>query len=127
MAFADLVERDRSTNRSIGRRQEDRAMRGGAWAADRERRRPVMHTGAAAQSVLMACIADTPKACIRPDVTLAYAQANPQKSATERRREAFLREAELAHQAAQRAWVFERRTGQKPRSTNVEDAEFVDI
>ncbi len=112
--------------RSVGRRQEDRALRGGSWAAGRERRHPILQTHAAAQSVVMARFsagAASPKA---EDVSQLYAQAKPKKTEEELRREAFMREAELAHQAAQRAWVFERRTGQKPRATDVEDAEILD-
>ncbi len=125
MRFAEIVGSRRASDRTVGRRQEDRAMRGGGWAAGRERRRPVLQTDAAAHSVIMARLAEKPKVQVRPDVAQLYAQAKPQKSAAELRREEFMREAELAHQAAQRAWVFERRTGQKPRTTDIEDAVIV--
>ena len=129
MAFADVLQAEKRGTRSIGRRQEDRALRGGSWEQARERRRPVARTDAAAQSVIMAGISGPTGAvpATHLQAAKAYEAVKPKKSAAEKEREAFLREAELAHQAAQRAWVFERRTGQKPRSANVEDAEFVDI
>ncbi|MDX8353439.1 hypothetical protein [Cognatiyoonia sp. IB215182] len=129
MAFIDVIKSGRCTDRSIGRRQEDRALRGAAWDNARERRRPVSRTDAAAQSVIMAGLAAPGMPDPLPNAAAAklYEAAKPRKSEAELEREAFLREAELAHQAAQRAWVFERRTGHKPRSADVEDAEFVDI
>jgi len=129
MAFIDVIKSGRRADRSIGRRQEDRAMRGASWDAARERRRPVSRTDAAAHSVIMAGLAapTLPEQPVTGDAAKLYEAAKPRKSEAELEREAFLREAELAHQAAQRAWVFERRTGQKPRAKDVEDAEFIDI
>lgn len=127
MPFEDIIKADHVTDRSIGRRKEDRAIRGGGWAAGSERRRPVLQTNAAANSVLLAQVAALSPTAKMPDVAPLYAQFATPKSQAEMEREAFLREAELAHQAAQRAWVFERRTGQKPRSMDIEDADFVDI
>lgn len=126
MSFAELIGSNRLSNRSIGRRQEDWAMRGGHWAAGRERRRPALQTDAAAQSVVMARLSAKPVMRATANATQLYAQAKPQKTAAELRHEEFMREAELAHQAAQRAWVFERRTGQKPRATDIEYAEILD-
>ena len=105
---------------------EDRAIRGASWGANRERRRPVQQTDAAAQSVLMARLSVKSTAPSPAAVTEAYAAAKIKKTAAELEHEEFMREAELAHQAAQRAWVFERRTGQKPRATDIEDAEILD-
>jgi len=122
MSFSDLV----GTDRSIGRRQEDRATRGGHWSAGRERRRPVLQTDAAAQSVVMARFAARTSVAATPDVAKLYLHARPQKTEAELRKEEHMREAELAHQAAQRAWVFERRTGQKPRATDIEYAEIIE-
>lgn len=115
-----------SKGRSVGRRQEDRAMRGGQWSADRERRRPVLQTGAAAQSVVIARFSTTPQRPVTANVAEVYAQVVRPKTPKELRKEEFMREAELAHQEAQKAWVFERRTGQKPRATDIEYAEIID-
>ena len=127
MAFVTSSGMRKYNDRGIGRRAEDRAMRGGGWAAGRERRHPVLSTDAAACSVILAQLAATPEFSGKVDAAALYAAAKPRKSKAEVEQEAFLREAELAHQAAQKAWVFERRTGQKPRAKDVEDAVFFDI
>ena len=116
----------RSEGRSVGRRQEDRAMRGGQWSADRERRRPVLQTGAAAQSVVMARFSAASERPVTANVAEVYAQIIRPKTPEELREEEFMRAAELAHQEAQKAWAFERRTGQKPRATDIEYAEIID-
>lgn len=127
MGFVTSVEKKHRNARGIGRRSEDRALRGAGWAAGRERRHPVPRTDAAAHSVIMAQLAAKPILNEKAEAAALYAAVRPQKSKAELEKEAFLREAELAHQAAQKAWVFERRTGHKPRSTEIEDAEFHDI
>ena len=115
-----------SEGRSVGRRQEDPAMRGGQWRADRERRRPVLQTDAAAQSVVMARFFTAPQRPVAANVAEVYAQIARPKTAEELREEEFLRAAESAHQEAQKAWVLERRTGQKPWATDTEYAEIID-
>lgn len=130
MAFSEAIKAERRNARAGGRRQEDRALRGAPWDATRERRRPATRTDAAAQSVIMAGLAapeTRDEHASSANAAKLYSAARPQKSEADLKREAFLREAALAHQAAQRTWVLERRNGQKLRGTDVEDAEFVDI
>ena len=100
--------------------------------APRDRRRAEPQTHAAAQSVVMANLSDAlagePAAQgvksnrVFETAKAGYAAAKPRRTPEEIRQDAFLREAELQHQAAQRAWVFERRKGKKPRTTDIEDA-----
>jgi hypothetical protein len=111
-----------SEKRRRGRRKDDQTADGGTG---RERRRTAPQTQAAAQSVIMAhFMASVP--AVTPatpqQAAAGYAAAKPRRTAQEIRHEAFLQEAELAHQAAQKAWVFERRKRKKPRATRVEDA-----
>lgn len=122
MSFAGFVKSRRSSDRSSGRRHDDHAA-----GKERERRRPPSQTQASAQSVVMAyLLSPTPKPPIAQAIH-AYARSKPQKTPEDIKREAFLRDAELQHQAAQKAWAFERRTGKKPRSPDIEYAEFVDL
>lgn len=112
--------------RRAGRRKDDQV---GA-EPHRERRRAAPQTEAAAQSVIMAHFMSTvpgAKQATPQMAAAAYAAAKPRRTPEDIRQEEFLREAEVKHQAAQKAWVFERRKGKKPRAAHVEDAVFIDI
>ncbi|PUB17531.1 hypothetical protein [Yoonia sediminilitoris] len=124
MTTASLQRSRRSSDQSSGRRKQDHAE---PYSTGRERRGPPLQTNASAQSVVMACltmpVAETPPA----QAVDAYAKATPLKTSQKIAHEAFLRDAELQYQAAQKAWAFERRTGKKPRAIDVEYAEFIDL
>lgn len=112
-------------DRSAGRRREDQ----GHNQKPRERRKPAAQTKAAAQSVVMAHLADEPKKKVKAaQAAHLYTQAAAPKSkpGAEAGRQADKEcEAELAKREAQKGWTFERRKKQVPRSTTIEDAEIL--
>ena len=109
-------------NRPKDRRREDRDHQ-----QPRERRRPPAQSKAAAQSIVMAHLAETPKK--KSNVAQAahlYSQAvGPKPNAAQERQAEQWREAELAKREVQKGWTFERRKKQIPRSTTIEDAEIL--
>jgi len=112
-------------NRSAGRRSEDQ----GHQQRPRERRKPAAQTKAAAQSVVMAHLADQPKKKVKAaQAAHLYTQAAAPKAkprAAEDAQAEKEREAELAKRKVQKGWSFERRKKQIPRTTTIEDAEVL--
>lgn len=119
--------RQTSAQRS-GRRASDLALQ--IAPSNRERRKPPLQTDAAAQSVVMASLQKQaqPQTSAGTGATAAPARTSGYGDAATRPTEEALqkakrkREADLQYQAAQKAWVFERRRTNKPRQTVIEDA-----
>lgn len=118
-------ETQKVANRSAGRRREDQ----GHQQKPRERRKPAAQTKAAAQSVVMAHLADKPKKKVKAaQAAHLYTQTavpKPEPSAAKDRPAAKDCDAEFSKRKVQKGWSFERRKKQIPRTTTIEDAEIL--